>query len=631
MRQPWQQQPPQQPMAVGQVMSDQSKATGSRGVRFGEWGKSDAPDLGQEVDGAVGKLTQLSVDLMNPMGRLSLQDPTASRVGYGGAPVPLATLETGIGSLQAPTAQQNQALSDSLARDMEMYAPVATAEQSAQISEILATVGQICERCSGSRPSGGEAGQLIPVGAYALGVMLANQGDTVDCVYVAPLGRHLQELSNQMHEELQRTQGITCVAPVWPDGHMNAPGLQFVFRGFGVKLLFTHRLVGLPGPTPHSLVQNAACLTSAQVCETLIKSVPSAAQFRLLLRFVRYWARQRGIYGSHVGFFGGTAWAVCCARVCQMHPYIEISQLVTCFFRIMTRWDWKYPVTLLRHESGSNVAENGLQDSNWSGNSQALQAQSDQLANPGPSTILPGKGQMVVLLPVGQGISARQYVSDTTMKMMLKEFRRGFKNVQQVELNRCRWIDIYPTSRFFQRCRHYLEFDFMASTPDVLARWMAWSEQHLLQLVPLFESASGQFVTLRPWPEFLEFKDAEWPCAKAMFVGLHLERPDEVAEGGRKSYDLREPVFKFLETNSAWPEAKVYLNKFELLIRHVRLSELEKWIDCRKNGLVVNSKDQKTTIAGSSGSIVTPGLVPPGQWGTSVVAGSVEDRMQCSL
>jgi len=108
----------------------------------------------------------------------------------------------------------------------------------------------------------------------------------------------------------------------------------------------------------------------------------------------------------------------------------------------------------------------------------------------------------------------------------------------------------------------------------------------------------------------LSYKDVDWPCAQAFFVGLHLEHAtssDANARDGaddgsaaQRSFDLREPIFKFLEAVSAWPECQTYHNQFELQIKHVRLAELEQWLENRNKGLPANSKDAQLASAISS-------------------------------
>jgi len=202
------------------------------------------------------------------------------------------------------------------------------------------------------------------------------------------------------------------------------------------------------------------------------------------------------------------------------------------------------------------------------------------------------------MLPVGAGIPATSTLTVTTMKIVQKELRRGYKMVQHVELVRAHWTDVYKEARFFQRHRHYLEFDFMATTEAIHSAWLAWSRQQLQELVQLFETMSSNIVTLRPWPEWVDFKDAEWPYATAVFLGLHLERGtgDGQQEGQRRSCDLREPIVKFLGAISAWPDAEKNANEFELLIKHMRTSELEQWLENRQKGVASSQGAAGTSI-----------------------------------
>jgi len=52
---------------------------------------------------------------------------------------------------------------------------------------------------------------------------------------------------------------------------------------------------------------------------------------------------------------------------------------------------------------------------------------------------------------------------------------------------------------------------------------------------------------------------------------------------------FREPIAKFLEVVSSWPEAEKNANQYELLVRHVRLAELQQWMENRSNGIEARS------------------------------------------
>lgn len=461
-------------------------------------------------------------------------------------------------------------LSEQLANELALRCPVATPTQSTSITEVLSELHQLFRTCA-SRLAGGSTPQpgdddLCPIGAQQLGAL--QPGGEVDVIYIAPQAVRLAELHTAVRAELENGGVAQRICDVSADGHLSALGVHLEMWGVAVKVLFTKRLLGLPTASgAGGVVKDTAGLLALEAGEHILSCVPEPRLFVTLLRFVRHWAMQRGVYGGFLGFFGGAAWAVACAHVCRANPQLELSTLTARFFRSMSRWDWKQPLSL----------------------------------QPVTSGLLPPEGNsMDVLLPVGDGISASPYVCETTAKILQKELRRGYKIVQQVELQRAQWGEVYAQSRFFQRHRHFLEFDFMAMSEPVMSKWLAWCSTILQGLVPLFESMSGTIVTMRPWPEWLEFRDAQWPHARAIFVGLHLERSGEGhPQGARRSFDLREPIVKFLEDISMWPEAEKYANQFELLIRHVHLDELERWLDHRQKGIVVD----RTPIAkGNAGA-----------------------------
>jgi hypothetical protein len=230
------------------------------------------------------------------------------------------------------------------------------------------------------------------------------------------------------------------------------------------------------------------------------------------------------------------------------------------FFKIMTRWDWSTPLA---------AAADGV----------------EQKPHNDPDVPMP------VVLPAGCDLFATNTVTETTMKIMQKELRRGVKTAKSVELFRIHWSDVCNPARFFNRHRHYLEFDFMASNPEVFAAWLVWARQQVSGVVKLFETTSGDIVSLRPWPDFLEYKDDNWSHAAAFFCGLHLERGGKEGDANKQrtsSFDLREPVVKFLEGAAAWPGLDKYHEKFELEVRHIKLDQMEQWLDNREKGLVAH-------------------------------------------
>lgn len=445
---------------------------------------------------------------------------------------------------------------ETLCKELQSVAVDLDAARRAQIDSALTELLSACRACAASAARTQEklASEFLHIGAHHLRVSIP-QGQ-VDVLFVAPLGVQLTAMPAQLSAELERRGEVRNLTPGGTDGKLNAPGLQLELRGVRIRVLLAQRFPNLP---QNAVIQNSpfAGLLAHEATEKILSEVPNRGQFSALLRFIRHWAHRRGVYGGFMGFPGGVAWAICCARVCQFLPDADLAQLVSRFFRVYSRWDWRQPVALDGAPSVPLVPP--------------AMAQEDELR----------KSSMSVLLPVAVEINTTEQVSETTLKIMQKELRRGYKMVQQVELRKAQWPDVWKEAYFFQRHRHYLEFDFMASTEPIFHSWIAWAMEQIQTLVKFFEVMSSHIVTLRPWPEWVDFQDAEWPHARAIFMGLHLERQDD----SRRSFDLREPIVKFLEAISAWPDAERHANKFELLIKHVRLGELEQWLDNKRKGL----------------------------------------------
>lgn len=255
------------------------------------------------------------------------------------------------------------------------------------------------------------------------------------------------------------------------------------------------------------------------------------------------------------------------------------------FFMLLACWDWRFPVSILSApNSGAGSSSAAIV---------GLTAGIGPLPTAGkPDDSSETKPTMCVELPVGSGLSAAPYISHTTAKIIEKELRRGHRKMKQVELGAGHLSDVYAPARFFQHFEHYLQFDFTATSEAVLAPWLAWGRQQMRGLCHIFQSLNFQNVTLRPWPDFVAFKDNEWPHACAVFVGLTLHKNVQENQAGpmRQTYDMREVMVQFMEGAMAWPEADKNADQFDLTVRHVQSAELEQWLVLSKRGLVANAK-----------------------------------------
>ncbi|CAD7958499.1 unnamed protein product [Amoebophrya sp. A25] len=78
------------------------------------------------------------------------------------------------------------------------------------------------------------------------------------------------------------------------------------------------------------------------------KGEEQVQKFRNVLRFVKWWAKQRGIYSNICGYFGGITWSICVAHVLKKYPDYTEAQLILQFFKDLHAWDWENEPLLLR-------------------------------------------------------------------------------------------------------------------------------------------------------------------------------------------------------------------------------------------------------------------------------------------
>lgn len=189
-------------------------------------------------------------------------------------------------------------------------------------------------------------GELFVSGSYRLNVN--SRKDDVDTICCVPKYISREDFFSEENDgfmlRLRNTPGVT---------HVNAireavvPIIEVVWNGIDLDVLMARLereavpklseilndrlLVGLDDTTVKSI-------NGPRVTELIIKLVPNYANFALVLRCVRKWAKARGIYGNKYGFLGGVNWAIMVAFCCQLYPTSSPSKLLLRFFSLFYEW-----------------------------------------------------------------------------------------------------------------------------------------------------------------------------------------------------------------------------------------------------------------------------------------------------
>lgn len=247
-------------------------------------------------------------------------------------------------------------------------------------------------------------------------------------------------------------------------------------------------------------------LNGCRVADQILKLVPNVPNFRTLLRGVKYWAKQRGIYANVLGFFGGISWALLSAKVCQLYPNSLPSTLLHKFFLLFSKWAWPTPVQLNEVEE----SREGMQLKVW--NPKVFPKDAHDL--------------MPILTPAYPSMNSTYNVTPSTMHFLKKEFERGLEILSKIEEKELGWEHLFSPLSFFSSFNAFVKVEAFASTEEELKVWKGWIESKLRFLIHFLEATPGiQFA--RPHPD--SFQDPSLPLSLHYFFGLLLNLPPKTS------------------------------------------------------------------------------------------------------
>ncbi|XP_063751434.1 poly(A) polymerase type 3-like [Eleginops maclovinus] len=193
-------------------------------------------------------------------------------------------------------------------------------------------------------------GKLVPFGSHHLGV--ASKGADIDILCVGPGFLQRKDFFSSFVGKLKRQREVKDITAI---EEAFVPVVKLSFEGIEIDLVFA-RVARNRVPEGMDLlredwllgmdIQSVRSLNGYRVTEEILRLVPNIQNFRLALRTIKLWAKQRNIYSNSLGFLGGISWAILVARICQEYPTASASTLVTMFFKEYNMWKWPNPIML---------------------------------------------------------------------------------------------------------------------------------------------------------------------------------------------------------------------------------------------------------------------------------------------
>ncbi|KAG8094438.1 hypothetical protein GUJ93_ZPchr0012g20239 [Zizania palustris] len=381
-------------------------------------------------------------------------------------------------------------------------------------------------------------------------------GADIDTLCVGPRHATRSEYFFQaLYDILADMTEVTELHPV-PDAHV--PVLNFKLNGVSIDLLYaklTHVVIPEDLDLSHDSIlynvdeQTVRSLNGCRVTDQILRLVPNILTFRTALRFMRFWAKRRGVYSNVIGFLGGINWALLVARICQLYPNASPSMLISRFFKVYSKWKWPNPVMLCHIEEGSL----GLPV--WD-----------------PRRNFRDRGHhMPIITPAYPCMNSSYNVSISTRHVMVQEFTRASDICQAIDESKAEWDTLFEPYPFFDLYRNYLKIEIAARNEDDLRNWKGWVVSRLRTLVLKIERFTREMLLSHPNPR--DFLDNSRPLHCFYFMGLWKKQISPAQEA--EQYDIRAIVNEFKSSIHAYQHWK---EGMEIEVSHVKRKDIPTFV-----------------------------------------------------
>lgn len=400
---------------------------------------------------------------------------------------------------------------DALRCHLDLYHPLDSAAMQRTKQGVMARLKLVCEEWAHRLLGGRRTNlQLAVFGSFRLGV--SQDSDDIDACLVVPRSLTRAQFFDEGPLSLIGLLRIKCEV-VLAIQTAYVPLIKLVWDGIEVDLGFAS--LGRLEVVPDSVFQQGfddseaatgmdgksqLSLGGVRVTEALLRLVsPSRLEpFRLVLRALRHWAKQRGLYNNKFGFWGGINFAIVATLVCQLHPFTSSAQaLVGKAMQLVCEWPWPKPLHVL-------------------------------LVASEPASLPTSRGDWMPILTPHLNSNSAVSVTAITRRLLLQDFAQSHRFLTERPGD---WRGFFQPGDFFHRFPAYGQVSarYAVRHQQDFSRarqWLLFVESRIRRLCDLLEHQPGITAV---FPHQLGQLPAR---AEAMvwYVGLNLE-PDWASLG----------------------------------------------------------------------------------------------------
>lgn len=201
--------------------------------------------------------------------------------------------------------------------------------------------------------SAAEAGGRIFVsGSYRLGYN-SPDGD-IDTVCVCPTFVTKDDFFTSFADKLRSHPSLEDINPLT---EARVAIIELLIAGVNVDMGFCRIPASTVPPSINILDDSILsgvdffdqiALNGPRVTELIHRLVPKFETFKVVVRVLRLWAKQRGLYSNKLGFLGGVNFNILAAYICQLYPNYTPAAMIFRFFWLFAQYQWPKPIWITK-------------------------------------------------------------------------------------------------------------------------------------------------------------------------------------------------------------------------------------------------------------------------------------------
>lgn len=331
-------------------------------------------------------------------------------------------------------------------------------------------------------------GKIFTFGSYRLGVH--DKGADIDALCVVPRHVSRKDFFTRFYDDLSKDPNVTDLSKV---EEAYVPIIKLKYHNIPIDLPFARLNLSVVKDNISLLndsilksmdEKSVISLNASRVTDAMLNLVPNTEVFHSALRAVKFWAKRRHIYGNIYGYFGGVAYSICVARVCQMYPNLCSYDILLKFFEVFSTWKWPNPVQI-----SPNVDLN-YNFKIW-----------DPKINPSDKY-----HRMPVITPVYPSMCSTYNVTQSTFNAINSEFARGYEILKSsFDLSK-----LFEYSDYFRRYKIFVEINITSNDSERFKMWEGYVESKIRILSTKLENLDNISNAI-PFPKAFKMKSNSSP------------------------------------------------------------------------------------------------------------------------